>query len=130
MLSLGSNAPVFSLPDQNGVTRSLNDVKKLVLYFYPRDFTPGCSIELADFAKLYAKFKEKGFEVYGVSDDSIDRHKKFCDAFKSSFPLLSDEEGIVSKSYGAWKNKGIFGEGKGDQGCFFNVMRDFYRRYL
>ncbi len=110
-LEPGQKAPAFSLKDENGKNRTQNDHAKLILYFYPKDFTPGCTIQIADFSKLYGKFRAKGYEIYGVSPDAPESHKKFCDAFKSPYPLLSDPDGTVAKSYGAWGDKGVFGVG-------------------
>ncbi|MDP2717275.1 MAG: peroxiredoxin [Candidatus Micrarchaeota archaeon] len=110
-LAPGQKAPAFSLKDENGKARTPTDVSKLVLYFYPKDFTPGCTIQIADFSKLYAQFKAKGYEIYGVSPDSPESHKKFCDAFKSPYPLLSDPDAAVAKAYGAWGERGVFGQG-------------------
>jgi thioredoxin-dependent peroxiredoxin len=110
-LSVGQKAPDFALKDENGEIRTPTDKSKLVLYFYPKDFTPGCTIQIADFSKLYPKFKQKGYEIYGISPDSIESHKKFCNAFKSPYPLLSDPDATVAKKYEAWGNKGVFGEG-------------------
>jgi len=107
-LKPGDPAPSFSLKDQHGKQRAL--AKKLVIYFYPKDFTAGCTLEIQDFAKLYHDFKQKGFEVYGVSPDSVESHSKFCAAYQSDFPLLSDPQAEVAKTYGAW-GKGLLGEG-------------------
>ncbi len=110
-LNVGDAAPDFTIQDQDGKNRTPNDVPKLVLYFYPKDFTPGCTVQIGDFSKEYAGFKAKGYEIYGVSPDSVESHKKFCDAFHASYPLLSDPDAGVAKRYGAWGNKGAFGEG-------------------
>lgn len=111
VLKPGQQAPAFSLKDENSKTRTPTDYKKLILYFYPKDFTPGCTIQIQDFSKLYEKFKAKGYEIYGVSPDSSESHKKFCDAYQAHYPLLSDPDAKVAKAYGAWGNKGVFGEG-------------------
>ncbi len=110
-LQIGQKAPAFKLLDQSGKLRTPNDVPKLVLYFYPKDFTPGCTIQIGDFSKEYAGYKKKGYEIYGVSPDSVESHQKFCDAYQAPYPLLSDPDAEVAKSYGAWGNKGVFGVG-------------------
>ncbi len=110
-LAAGNKAPDFTLQDQDGKTRTPHDVAKLVLYFYPKDFTPGCTVQIGDFTKEYAGFRAKGYEIYGVSPDSQESHKKFCDAFHAPYPLLSDPDAQTAKAYGAWGNKGAFGEG-------------------
>src|SRR3989338_1582483 len=110
-LDVGKPAPGFNLYDQQGKIRTPTDVPKLVLYFYPKDFTPGCTLQIGDFSKEYAAFRSKGFEIYGVSPDSVESHKKFCDAHSAPYPLLSDPDATVAKQYGAWGNKGVFGEG-------------------
>jgi len=87
MLTIGTKAPEFSLPDENGTVRNLSDYegKKLILYFYPKDNTPGCSAQACGFGELYPQFVEKGVEVVGISKDSVASHKKFKD--KYSLPL-------------------------------------------
>ncbi|MBI2444870.1 peroxiredoxin [Candidatus Micrarchaeota archaeon] len=110
-LQAGDKAPLFKLKDPSGKTRTPTDVPKLVLYFYPKDFTPGCTIQIGDFSKEYSAFKANGYEIYGVSPDSVESHQKFCDAFKAPYPLLSDPDAAVAKQYGAWGNKGVFGFG-------------------
>ncbi len=110
-LNVGDQAPDFKLQDQDGKPRTPADHEKLVFYFYPKDFTPGCTVQIGDFSKEYAAFKAKGYEIYGVSPDSVESHKKFCDAFKAPYPILSDPDALVAKAYGAWGNKGAFGVG-------------------
>jgi len=110
-LQTGVKAPSFKLKDQSGQVRTLSDAHKLVLYFYPKDFTPGCTIQIGDFSKEYAAFKAKGYEIFGVSPDSVESHQKFCEAHRAPYPLLSDSDAAVAKAYGAWGNKGVFGEG-------------------
>ncbi len=107
----GTKAPSFSLPDQDGVTRSLSDYKgkRLVLYFYPKDDTPGCTIEAQVLGDSIKKFKKLGAEVIGVSADSVKSHKKFCDKFSIPFPLLSDEEKKMVNAYGVWGEKQMMG---------------------
>lgn len=110
-LVAGMSCPAFSLKDQEGKERTEKSSEKLVLYFYPKDFTPGCTVQIGDFSKEYAKFKAKGYEIFGVSPDSVDSHKKFCDAHKAPYPLLSDPDCATAKAFGAYGNKGVFGQG-------------------
>ena len=105
-------APDFSLLDQDNKTRKLSDWtgKWLVLYFYPKDDTPGCTIEACSFRDEYEVIKEAGAEVVGVSKDSPKSHKKFADKYQLNFTLLSDESGEMIKAYGAWNEKSMFGK--------------------
>ena len=105
-------APDFSLLDQDNKTRKLSDWtgKWLVLYFYPKDDTPGCTIEACSFRDEYEVIKEAGAEVVGVSKDSPKSHKKFADKYKLNFTLLSDESGEMIKAFGAWNEKSMFGK--------------------
>ena len=84
--------------------------KFLVIYFYPRDNTPGCTNEAKDFSKLYKEFKRLNCEIFGISKDSIESHKKFISKFKIPFQLLSDEKIIALKKYGAWGEKSMYGK--------------------
>ena len=104
-------APDFSLLDQDNKTRKLSDWsgKWLVLYFYPKDDTPGCTIEACSFRDEYEVIKEAGAAVVGVSKDSVKSHRKFADKYKLNFPILSDESAQVIDAYGAWDEKNIFG---------------------
>ncbi|MEN9203821.1 MAG: peroxiredoxin [Thermostichus sp. DG_1_6_bins_120] len=101
---VGSPAPEFELPDQTGQLRHLSDFRGewVVLYFYPRDFTSGCTIEARGFQRDLPKFQAMGAQVVGVSADSVDSHKRFCSAEGLQFPLLSDPKGEVSQAYGSW----------------------------
>ena len=112
MLEIGTKAPEFSLPDQNGETRSLSDFRgrKVVLYFYSKDMTSGCAKQAAGFAGLYPQFSEKGAVVLGVSRDSIASHKKFEEKYSLPFPLLSDPELKVITAYDVWKEKMNYGK--------------------
>jgi thioredoxin-dependent peroxiredoxin len=111
-LSAGQAAPVFSLPDDAGNEVSLRDFggKWLVLYFYPRDSTPGCTREACAFRDQAAAFKRAGAVVVGVSRDSVESHVKFKAAQKLGFPLLSDREAKVHKAYGAYGDKMMYGK--------------------
>ena len=93
MLETGTKAPSFSLPDQNGKTHTLEDYrgKKVILYFYPKDNTPGCTKQACNFGELYPQFQEKGAVVLGVSKDSVASHKKFEEKYGLPFTLLSKE---------------------------------------
>ena len=112
MLEIGTKAPEFTLPDQNGDMRSLKDFrgKKVVLYFYPKDMTAGCSKQACGFAELYPHFMEKGAVVLGVSKDSVASHKKFEEKFGLPFTLLSDTEREVIQAYDVWKEKKNYGK--------------------
>lgn len=112
MLEVGTKAPAFTLPDQNGEMHSLEDYagKKVVLYFYPRDNTPGCTKQACGFAELYPQFMEKGAVVLGVSKDSAASHKRFGEKYSLPFTLLSDTELEVIKAYDVWKEKKNYGK--------------------
>jgi thioredoxin-dependent peroxiredoxin len=111
-LKVGDRAPDFSLPDQSGTTRSLKDFKgkKLVLYFYPKDNTSGCTKEACAFQENLGVLKSKGVNVAGVSADSVTSHQKFADKYNLQFPLLSDENKDMLKSYNVWKKKSMYGK--------------------
>lgn len=112
MLEKGTKAPEFSLPDENGEIRSLADYKgkKIILYFYPKDNTPGCTKQACGFAELYPQFNEKGVEVIGISKDSVVSHKKFKDKYSLPFTILSDTELETIKAYDVWKEKKLYGK--------------------
>ena len=112
MLETGTKAPDFSLPDQDGVMHSLSQYrgKKVILYFYPRDNTPGCTKQACGFRDLYPQFTEKGAVVLGVSKDSVASHKKFQEKYQLSFPILSDTELEVIQAYDVWKEKKLYGK--------------------
>ena len=105
MLDIGTKAPDFSLPDQNGETRSLTDYRgqKVVLYFYPKDMTSGCTKQACSFGELYPQFREKGAVVLGVSKDSVESHKRFEEEHGLPFPLLSDTGLDVIRAYDVLK---------------------------
>lgn len=111
MLKVGDKAPDFTLPSVNGHLVSLKDFrgKKVVLYFYPEDDTPGCTREACSFQDNFSTIKKRGAVVLGVSADSVDSHKKFAKKYDLTFPLLSDESKEVLKAYGVWKRKTLFG---------------------
>ena len=112
MLEIGSKAPDFSLPDQNGQMHSLSEYagQKVILYFYPKDMTSGCTKQACGFAELYPQFREKGAVVLGVSRDSVASHKKFEEKYGLPFTLLSDPELTVIKAYGVWQEKKNYGK--------------------
>ena len=112
MLDVGSLAPEFSLPDKNGNTVSLSDFrgKKVVLYFYPKDNTPGCTRQACAFAAAYNGFKEKDVTVIGISRDSIASHTRFAEKYNLPFTLLSDSELVAIKAYGVWQEKKLYGK--------------------
>ena len=112
MLEVGTKAPSFSLPDQNGEMRKLSDYKgqKVILYFYPKDMTSGCTKQACGFGELYPQFKEKGAVVLGVSKDSVASHKKFEEKYGLPFTLLSDPEKKVLQAYDVWKEKKNYGK--------------------
>ena len=110
-LKINSKAPSFVIPSTSKDKYALKDSlgKYVVLYFYPKDDTPGCTIETNDFNKLLAKFKKLDCEVYGISKDSLKSHHKFRDKYKIKFDLLADEEIKVLKKYKVWGKKKFMG---------------------
>ena len=105
-------APNFKITSSNNKEFELkkNKNKFLVIYFYPRDNTPGCTNEAKDFSKLYKEFKKLNCDIFGISKDSVDSHKKFISKFKIPFQLLSDEKIVALKKYGAWGEKSMYGK--------------------
>ena len=105
MLKEGTKAPSFELPDQNGTIHTLEEYRgrKVILYFYPKDNTPGCTKQACGFGELYPQFQEKGAVVLGVSKDSVASHKKFEEKFGLPFVLLSDVELAAIKAYDVWQ---------------------------
>ena len=112
MLEIGTKAPAFSLPDQDGKIHRLEDYKgkKVVLYFCPKDNTPGCSKQACSFGDLYPQFLEKGAVVIGVSKDSVASHKRFEEKYGLPFTLLSDTELESIKKYDVWQEKNNYGK--------------------
>lgn len=111
-LKVGDKAPELSLPDQHGtqVTLKDNKGKQVVLYFYPKDDTPGCTKEACDFRDLEAQILRAGAVILGVSLDGKESHQKFIKKFGLPFSLLSDEDASVSKAYGVYKEKNMYGK--------------------
>lgn len=112
MLEVGTKAPAFTLPDKDGNPVSLSDFlgKKVVLYFYPRDNTPGCSREAAAYRDALPEFEALGVKVFGLSKDSSASHKRFADKYELPFTLLADTETAVLQDYGAWQEKKMYGK--------------------
>ena len=112
MLNIGDKAPDFTLCDKNGSPVSLSDFlgKKVVVYFYPKDNTPGCTRQACAFAGAYQEFKRKNVEVIGISKDSIASHVKFAEKYDLPFVLLSDPELAAIKAYGVWQEKKNYGK--------------------
>jgi peroxiredoxin Q/BCP len=111
MLKEGSNAPDFDLPDQDARNHKLSSYKGkwVVLYFYPKDDTPGCTKEACNFRDSFEEMQKLGVQILGVSKDSIKSHKKFAEKYDLNFPILSDEDKDVIKKYGAWGLKKFMG---------------------
>ena len=110
-LAIGSKAPEFKIPDQNGHIRTLKEFKgkKLVLYFYPKDDTPGCTAEACDLRDNYKKFIKAGYSILGVSTDNEKKHQKFIAKYKLPFDLLADTDHVLADAYGVWGEKVLFG---------------------
>ena len=122
MLEVGTKAPAFELPDQNRTIRTLEEYagKKVILYFYPRDNTAGCTKQACGFAELYPQFMEKDAVVIGISKDSVSSHKKFEEKFNLPFTLLADTELEAIKAYDVWKEKKNYGK------TYMGVVRTTY----
>ena len=112
MLNIGDKAPNFTLTDKDGREVSLSDFygKRIVLYFYPRDNTPGCTRQACAFAGLYGEFERRGVQVIGISRDSVASHQKFAEKYGLPFVLLSDPELEAIKAYGVWQEKKLYGK--------------------
>jgi peroxiredoxin Q/BCP len=111
MVKEGTTAPAFKTKDDNGEDVSLKDFKgqKVVLYFYPKDDTPGCTKEACSFRDAYSKFKKQGIKLLGVSPDSEASHQKFITKYKLPFTLLADREHTIAEAYGVWGEKKFMG---------------------
>ena len=112
MLTVGTKAPDFTLPDQEGRLVSLSDFagKRLVLYFYPKDSTPGCTRQACAYRDGMAEFEARGISVVGISKDALSSHAKFAEKHALSFPILSDPDHAVIEAYGAWQEKKMAGK--------------------
>ncbi|MCI6965947.1 thioredoxin-dependent thiol peroxidase [bacterium] len=112
MLEIGVKAPDFTLKDKDGNVVSLSDFagKKVVLYFYPKDNTPGCTRQACAFATNYDRFREKDIAVIGISKDSVASHQKFAEKYNLPFVLLSDPELTAIQAYGVWQEKKLYGK--------------------
>ena len=112
MLEAGMKAPDFTLADKNGQEVSLSDLRgsKVVLYFYPKDNTPGCTRQACAFAEAYSVFEELGVKIVGISKDSVASHVKFAEKYNLPFILLSDPERKAIESYGVWQEKKLCGK--------------------
>jgi len=122
MLEIGTKAPDFTLPDQNGNMHSLSEYrgKKVILYFYPKDNTAGCTKQACGFAERYPQFTEKGAVVLGVSKDSVASHKKFEEKYGLPFTLLADPELAAIQAYDVWQEKKNYGK------TYMGVVRSTY----
>ena len=119
MLAQGAQAPDFTLPRDGGSDVTLSDLRgqKVVLYFYPKDNTPGCTTEALDFTALKQEFDAAGVAVFGISKDSVKKHENFCAKHSLGIPLLSDAEGTVCEDYGVWAEKKMYGK------TFWGIVR-------
>ena len=122
MLEVGIKAPDFTLPDQNGNMHSLSEYrgKKVILYFYPKDNTAGCTKQACGFAERYPRFMEKGAVVLGISKDSVASHKKFEEKYGLPFTILSDPELVAIQAYDVWQEKKNYGK------TYMGVVRTTY----
>lgn len=122
MLETGTKAPDFALPDQNGEIHKLSDCagKKVILYFYPKDNTAGCTKQACGFSERYPQFTEKNAVVLGISKDSVASHKKFEEKYGLAFTLLSDTDRKVIEAYDVWKEKKNYGK------VYMGIVRTTY----
>lgn len=122
MLEIGTKAPDFTLPDQNGNMHTLSEYrgKKVILYFYPKDNTPGCTKQACGFAERYPQFTEKGAVVLGISKDSVASHKKFEEKYSLPFTILADPELVAIQAYDVWQEKKNYGK------TYMGIVRSTY----
>jgi len=122
MLEVGTKAPSFQLPDQNGKMHTLEEYKgkKVILYFYPKDNTAGCTKQACGFSERYPQFQEQGAVVIGISKDTVASHKKFEEKYGLAFTLLSDPELAAIQAYDVWKEKKNYGK------VYMGVVRTTY----
>ena len=111
MIKEGDPVPKFEIPDANDKVIKSSDFKgkKYVVYFYPKDFTPGCTTEADEFSRDYKKFQNENIEIIGISKDDVESHKKFCEKMKIPYLLLSDMDSEVAKKFGVWGKKEFMG---------------------
>ena len=111
-LSVGDQAPTFELESDTEGTVSLEDLRgnRVILYFYPKDMTPGCTTQACDFRDNIDEFEERGYNIYGVSPDPVDSHQKFRKEHDLNFPLLADTQKDVARAYGVWREKTVYGK--------------------
>ncbi len=111
MIKEGDPVPKFEIPDANSKVIKSSDFKgkKYVVYFYPKDFTPGCTTEADEFSRDYKKFQNENIEIIGISKDDVESHKKFCEKMKIPYLLLSDMDSEVAKKFGVWGKKEFMG---------------------
>lgn len=111
MINEGEPVPKFEIPDSNGkiIKSSAFKGKRYAVYFYPKDFTPGCTIEADEFSRDYKKFQKENIEIIGISKDDVESHKKFCEKMKIPYLLLSDTDAEVAKKFGVWGKKEFMG---------------------
>ena len=112
-LENGDKSPTFDTLDSKGNQHKLTDIldsgQKVILYFYPKDSTPGCTVQACDFTESMARLSSHGFQVFGVSKDSVKSHENFIDKQEISFPLLMDEDGAIHEAFGTWRTKMNYG---------------------
>jgi len=122
MLKPGTKAPAFSLPSDDGSTVALKDLKgkKVVLYFYPKDDTSGCTTEACEFRDSWKSVRKAGAVVLGVSPDPVTAHLKFRKKYSLPFPLLADTDHVVAEAYGAWGEKSMYGR------KYFGILRSTF----
>ena len=113
-LEVGEKSPLFDALDSKGVRHNLEEIlqsgHKAILYFYPRDSTPGCTVQACDFRDSMAKLSSYGFKIFGVSKDSLKSHENFIEKQDLNFPLLMDEDGSIHEAYGTWRMKKNYGK--------------------
>ncbi|MEO5332329.1 MAG: peroxiredoxin [Magnetococcus sp. YQC-5] len=113
MSSVGTTIPDLSAPDQTGQTRSLRELlgnQGAIIYFYPKDNTPGCTLEANDFQSLHKEFLALGYSIIGISKDSVKSHAHFCSKHTLEFTLLSDQDGALCTAFGVWQEKTMYGK--------------------
>ena len=110
-LSIGDSAPDFSAPNQQGDTVRLSDFRgtKVVIYFYPKDDTPGCTAQACNLRDNYSELQQSGYEVVGISGDGVKSHDKFANKYELPFTLMADEDKSINEAYGVWQEKSMYG---------------------